>query len=399
MNTVNGSLSSVERLRHTLEHREPDRVPVDFLATPEIWDRLIEHFKPDTTGIVGAGFFSEDREAILRRLAVDCRVISYDMFCRPPERVLRAGATVDWWTSLSRSTPNRMWRQHLPDGTDYDIWGHHIRLVANPSGQYEEFASWPLAQAQTVADLAAFDWPEPDWWDFEQVPELIQALDTAGPFHLRFRIGSIFELAWQLRGLQEFMMDLARAPEIALYIMDRLTDVAVEYTRRFLERAGDRVEMVYFYDDIGGQNSLLISRPMWRKLVRPRHEKLIAVARSFGKKVMYHTDGAVRPLIPEFIDMGVDVLNPIQPNAKDMTPAELKESFGERLVFHGGIDIVNTLRVGTPAEVAAEVRDRVNVLGSGGGYILCSSHHIQADSPLENVLAMYDPELRYRSAA
>lgn len=382
-----------------MSHREPDRVPVDFLATPEIWDRLGAHFQPATAGLAGAEFFSLEREAILRQLQVDCRVISYDMFCRPPERGLRPGAAIDWWGALSRSTPNRMWRQHLPDGTDYDIWGHHIRLVANPSGQYEEFASWPLAKCETVADLAQFDWPEPDWWDFAPAPQVIQALDAAGPYHLRFRIGSIFELAWQLRGLQEFMMDLARAPEIPLYIMDRLTDILVENTRRFLKQAGDRVEMVYFYDDVGGQNSLLISRAMWRKYVRPRHEKLIAVAREFGKRVMYHTDGAVRSLIPEFIEMGVDVLNPLQPNAKDMAPADIKAEFGGRLAFHGGIDIVNTLRVGTPAEVAAEVQDRVNRVGAGGGYILCSSHHIQADSPLENVLAMYAPELRYRATA
>ncbi len=256
-----------------------------------------------------------------------------------------------------------------------------------------------MAKCETVADLAQFAWAEPDWWDFRPAPDVIRALDQAGPYHLRFRIGSVFELAWQLRGLQEFMMDLARAPEIPLYIMDRLTDVLVENTRRFLEQAGDRVEMVYLYDDVGGQNSLLISRAMWRKYVRPRHEKLIAVARAFGKKVMYHTDGAVRPLIPEFIDMGVDVLNPLQPNAKDMAPSSIKAEFGDRLAFHGGIDIVDTLRVGTPAEVAAEVQDRVSRLGAGGGYILCSSHHIQADSPLENVLAMYAPELRYRSAA
>ncbi|MBP7690642.1 MAG: hypothetical protein KA764_01925 [Anaerolineales bacterium] len=396
---LNGSLTPAERTRLALEHREPDRVPVDFLATPEIWDRLVAHFQPSTASLAGAEYFSLEREAILRQLQVDCRVISYDMFCRPPERVLRPGAEVDWWNSLSRSTPNRMWRQHLPDGTDFDIWGHHIRIVDNPSGRYEEFASWPLAKCETVADLAQFDWAEPDWWDFRPAPDVIRALDQAGPYHLRFRIGSVFELAWQLRGLQEFMMDLARAPEIPLYIMDRLTDVLVENTRRFLEQAGDRVEMVYLYDDVGGQNSLLISRAMWRKYVRPRHEKLIAVARAFGKKVMYHTDGAVRPLIPEFIDMGVDVLNPLQPNAKDMAPSSIKAEFGDRLAFHGGIDIVDTLRVGTPAEVAAEVQDRVSRLGAGGGYILCSSHHIQADSPLENVLAMYAPELRYRSAA
>ena len=391
-------LAPRERVRVALDHREPDRVPVDFLATPEIWERLVDRLRPSTSGLTGAEFFSLEREAILRHFQVDCRVISYDMFCAPPDRVMRPGAEVDWWTSLSRSTPNRMWRQHLPDGTDYDIWGHHIRIVDNPSGAYEEFVDWPLAKCTSVAELGQFDWPEPDWWDFQPVREVTRALNAARPHHLRFRIGSIFELAWQLRGLQEFMMDLAKAPEIPHYIMDRLTDVCVENTRRVLERAGDSIDMVYFYDDLGGQNSLLISKAMWRKFVRPRHERLIAVARAFGKKVMYHTDGAVRALIPELIDMGVDVLNPLQPTAKDMAPASLKQEFGDRLCFHGGIDIVNTLRVGTPDEVTAEVRGCVDRLGAHGGYILCSSHHIQADTPIENVLAMYRLDLRPRDA-
>ncbi len=111
---------------------------------------------------------------------------------------------------------------------------------------------------------------------------------------------------------------------------------------------------------------------------------------------MYHCDGAVDPLIPELIELGVDVLNPIQPDARGMDPRALKHEFGDRLAFHGGIDIVRTLPSGTPEEVADEVRNRVDALGEGGGYVLCSSHHIQPDTPIENVLAMYDVTLRYR---
>jgi uroporphyrinogen decarboxylase len=196
--------------------------------------------------------------------------------------------------------------------------------------------------------------------------------------------------------MDTFMMDLAADPEISLYILDRLTEVVVENLRRALQVAGDRIDMVYFYDDIGAQENLLISKNMWRRYIRPRHQQIIEVARSFGKPVMYHTDGAIFGLIPELIDMGVDVLDPIQPGAKDMAPSRLKAEFGDRLSFHGGVDIVNTLPKGTPAMVMGEVRERVEVMGQGGGYILSSSHHIQSDTPLENVLVMYRPELRYR---
>jgi uroporphyrinogen decarboxylase len=386
--------SGLERVSTALQHRQPDRVPVDFLATPEVWSRLIERLAPDTTGIPGGEFFSVDREAVLRRLEVDCRVISYDMFCAPPDRVIPPRAEVGWWGSPARSTPNRAWRLRLEDGRERDIWGHDLVTVENRGIAYEEYASWPLAEAESVADLARFQWPEPDWWDFTTVGRVVEALDNGGRSHIRFRIGAVLELAWQLRGLEAFMMDLAGEPEMATYIMDRITEVHVENTRRVLELAGDRIDMVYFYDDIGAQDGLLVSKPMWDRLIRPHHARIIDVARSFGVKVMYHTDGAVRSVLPDLVDMGVDVLNPIQPTARDMDPAGLKRDFGDRLCFHGGIDIVNTLRTGTPDQVRAEARERIATLGLEGGYIMCSSHHIQADSPIENVLALYEPELR-----
>lgn len=373
-------------------------MPVDFLATPEIWQRLVEYFKLDGSSIDSGGFFTPEREMLLRQFSVDCRLISYDMFCAPPERVLHPQAQIDWWSSLSRSSPNRMWRQLLPDGSSLDIWGHHTRTVENPSGAYEEFLRWPLRQAATTVELSQYAWPEPDWWDFSSLRSAIQRINPNGEYHLRYRAGTVFESAWQLRGMEEFLTDLAINPDIPLYIMERLTDVIVENTRRVLQTAGDLIDMVYFYDDVGAQTGLMISKNMWRRFIRPFHQRIIETARSFGKSVMYHCDGAIYPLIGELIDMGVDVLNPIQPNAKDMAPARLKAEFGDRLAFHGGIDIVGTLPKGTPEEVRNEVRQRVRDLGEGGGYILASSHHIQADTPIQNILAMYALELRRRDA-
>lgn len=392
------TLTPRQRVQTAIRHAEPDRVPTDFLATPEVWRKLIAQIQPDATGIGPADLIEPEREALLRHFEIDTRVLSYDMFCNPPDSALDAGAEVDWWNSLDRSTPNRMWRQRLPDGTNRDIWGAHRQKVEHAFGAYEEFASWPLQNAQSVDDLKTYRWPEPDWWDFSALPRLVAQMDSHQQYHLRFRIGSVFEIAWQLRGMQEFLMDLASQPELPRYIMQRLGEVHVENLRRVLDLIGDRLDMVYFYDDVATQNSLMISPAMWRADVRPLHRALAELAHGRGLPVMYHCDGAIYRLIPELIDMGIDVLNPIQPDAKDMDGYRLKAEFGERLAFHGGIDIIKTLPRGTKDEVMAEVRDRVNVLGQGGGYILCSSHHIQPDTPLENILAMYDVSLRYRSA-
>jgi uroporphyrinogen decarboxylase len=385
-----GAITPRERVLTALQHRQPDRLPVDFLATPEIWRRLQAQLGVPSQPLGGGNLIDPAWEGILRRFAVDCRVISYDQFCRPPDSALLPGARIDWWNALSRSTPNRMWRQELPDGTSRDIWGHVLRIVNNPTGAYEEYAAWPLAAAASVEDLKAHPWPEPDWWDFTPLRALLAQYDAEEAYHLRFRIGSVFEIGWQLRGMQEFLMDMVSQPEIPLYIMERLTDIYVENTRRVLELAGDRLDMVYFYDDVATQQSLMISARMWRRMIKPLHQRLIEVAKAFGTPVMYHCDGALYPLIPELIDMGVELLNPVQADAAGMDPQRLKDEFGDRLSFHGGIDIIKTLPRGTVDDVRAEVAERMRVLGRNGGYILASSHHIQSDTPLENVFAMYD---------
>jgi uroporphyrinogen decarboxylase len=287
-----------------------------------------------------------------------------------------------------------MWRQAMPDGSSFDIFGRHTRSQANQTGHYEEFCSWPLRSAGTVEELKSFAWPTPDWWDFSTLPGAIQKIDPHGQLSLRYRVGTVFEAAWQLRGMEEFLTDLAMNPDVPLYIMERLTETLVENTRQALALGGDAIDVVYFYDDVGAQNGLMISRNMWRRFIKPYHQRIIDAAKSAGKKVMYHCDGAILSLVPELIDMGIDVLDPIQPTAKDMQPERLKVEFGERLCFHGGVDIVGTLPRGTPDEVRAEVRARAKTLGANGGYILSSSHHIQSDTPLANVLAMYELGLR-----
>jgi uroporphyrinogen decarboxylase len=383
-----------ERVWTTIRHEETDYIPCDFAATTEVWNLLINHFQPEITGMEDLYWLEPQREAILRQLGVDCRIFSYDMFCAPPENVVKPGAQVDWWSTTIRSTPNRMWRQIMPDGTLYDIWGVHYRVEQHLYGEYEGYSSWVLGDATSAGDLKGYSWPRPDWWDFSELPAMIDRLQQDGPFHVRFRVGSFFEQAWALRGLEQFMLDFALDPTIPEYIMDRLLEVHLANLETVLQLAGDKLDMVYTYDDVATQNSLLISPEAWRRLVKPRHQKILDLIHRYNKPAMYHCDGAVAPLIPELIEIGVNVLNPIQPDSRGMEPAGLKAKYGQQLTFHGGVDIIKTLPRGSVEQVRQEVRARAQVLGAGGGYIMCSSHHIQPDTPLENVLAMYDPDLR-----
>lgn len=388
------STTSRERVNTSLSHEQPDRTPVDFLATPEIWRKLADHYQLEEYPNDDENYFCPVRRQILTQLNVDCAVLSYDMFYKPPQDVIGANGKVDWWASLARSTPARMWRNLTSDGIVKDLWGHEMRLVRSVSGEYEEFNRYPLAHAQSPEDVTKYAWPKPDHWDFSVLDQVISDLKKDNDYHIRFRIGSIFEYAWQLRGMEQFMVDLAANPDIPTAIMNSITEILCEVLKNVLKNHGNLIDMVYFYDDVGSQENLMISKRMWQRLIRPHHEKLIAVMKTYNKKVMYHTDGAIRPIIPDLIDMGIDVLNPIQPTAKNLEPKSLKEEFGDKLAFHGGIDIVKTLPKGTPEIVQKEVKERISEMSANGGYIMCSSHHIQSDTPLENILAMYELDLR-----
>ena len=347
-------MSPWERVECALSHKEPDRVPFDFWAVPEVWQAL------------RTGLDVPDDETVQRLLGIDCRMV-----------------TTRYVGSKARE---------LPDGTFIGPWGTHRRQVRNEFGSYDEYASHPLAAAETVADVLDWDWASPDDWDVSAVADQCRQLNRETRYHLRYEVGGIFEWSWALRGFERFLLDLVEQPEIAGAIMDRFTDIYIENTLRVIEAAGGALDMVYTYDDVGTQDRLLISPGMWRRYILPRHQRLNAAIRSaaYPVKIMYHSCGAVFPLIGAFIDeMGIDVLNPLQPRAAGMDAARIKNAFGDRLSFHGAIDIQKTLPHGTPADVEAEVLERCRILGRGGGYICTSAHYIQADTPLENILALY----------
>ena len=345
-------LTPRERVLLALERKETDRVPVDFMATGEAWARL--------KGRLGIA----DSEAVLGRLGIDLRH-PRQAYVGPP-------------------------LEQRADGS----WGVRRRPVANRAATYDEIVEHPLAGVQDAAELARYPWPRPEWWDAESLRGQIAQLDAENSYAIALEEfgdpGGMFEIAWYLRGMEQFLVDLAERPEIPFEIMRRVTDFYIGMLERVMAAAGDRVDLIWTSDDIAHQHGRLVSLKTWRQWIAPHHERLNRRIHETGARVMYHSCGAVRAFIPGLIEIGVDVLDVLQFSADGMDPREIKAEFGGRLAFHGGMDVQSTLPFGSEAEVRRVTRERIAVLGAGGGYILAPTHNIQGDTPPENVVAMYE---------
>jgi uroporphyrinogen decarboxylase len=346
-------MSPFERVESALARCQPDRVPFDFWAVPEIHAKLQPYLNVNSD------------EELMQLLGIDCRVISSDYIGPEPEI--------------------------FSDGTFFTAWGSHRRVVRNEYSSYEEYASFPLAEAKTCAEIETWPrWPRPEYFDWSRLVEKIKGVNTNVRYHIRVDVGGIFESAWSLYGLERFLIDLHERPEIPCAIMDCYTDLMIHNVERMMAAGEGLIDMVYTYDDVAVQNGLLMSPAMWRKFILPFHQRLNRVIKQYGVKILYHSCGGIYPLIGPLSDeMGIDALNPLQPRARMMDMQRIKDEFGARVAFHGGIDLQKTLPFGTQAEVVAEVRERCEILGKGGGYICTSAHYLQGDIPLENILAMY----------
>lgn len=346
-------MNNKQRVLATIDHIEPERVPVDLWALSPVTDNLRVHF-----GVEDGG----DDESVWQALGVDLRSV--------------------WPDYVGPQLPT------FDDGSWRDWWGLRKRMI----GPFEEVVEPPLADAQTVADVEAHPWPDPDWFDYKGMRPTCEAL---GEYALVVRdpgphATCVLRLAIFLRGMEKFMMDLALNPDLAQAIIERVERFYLEFDKRIFEAVGDLTDIYFIADDVGVQDGLMISPRMFRKFIRPSLERFIAQAKAHGQRVMYHTCGAVRRLIPDFIEMGIDILNPIQVSAKGMEPAGLKQDFGDALCFHGALDVQTILSQGTPDQVRVEVTRLCQVLGQGGGFILAPTNNVMPETPVENILALYE---------
>ena len=276
-----------------------------------------------------------------------------------------------------------------------DMWGIEWQYMLDAYSVY----SSPLSNAKTVADIENFAWPDP--YD----PKLVEGLAERAKWLYQNTDyvlvgdsikGGILTKALQIRGYEQMFADLANNIEFAEALMDKLLDLYKHFWSHFLNAVGPYVQMVYFTDDIGGQSSMMISPDTFRQLIKPRLASLIDHIKSEADvKFMYHTDGTVTPVVEDIIQMGVDILNPIQTSALGMDTAVLKELYHGRLCFHGAIDVQQMLPFESTDGVRYDVAKRIHDLAPGGGYILAPCHNIGSDVPPENIETMYEAAQEY----
>jgi uroporphyrinogen decarboxylase len=354
-------MTTKERILAVLNRRPIDRLPVDLWHTPEVVEMLKRH--------CGAA----DEFAMWKKLGLDKIVwVFMDYRSGSGERVGgQSGAGAE-------------------GGGSRTMWGVPLKDIQAGEAHYAEFGEAPMLGYQTPAAVAAYPWwPQVERFDFDDAVTLAQraARDYAviGPWV------SFFEIYCQVRGLEQAMMDMAESPELVDVILDHIENIQTEMMKQFFARAGKNLDLVFISDDVGGQQSLLISPTAWARHLKPRLTRWCDLIHSHGLKVFYHTDGAVRPLLKPILDCGVDVLNPIQHACPGMDMRELKKEFGHRVIFHGGVDNQQVLPFGSVADVRAETQHCLDTLGAGReGFICCSCHNVQAGTPLENILTMIE---------
>ncbi|MCX7806369.1 MAG: uroporphyrinogen-III decarboxylase-like protein, partial [Planctomycetota bacterium] len=340
-----------ERWLAVLTRRKPDRVPMDYWATGEFDEKLKKH--------LGCATMDE----VFAKLHIDIPLTVGPKYVGPKPK----------------------------EGED--IFGMRRKPVNYGTGVYYEVVYSPLAQYKSVEEIERnYRWPDPDWWDYSGIPVKIK-----GQEHRPIKGGGSepFLTYKALRGMEQAYMDLIENPEIVHYCLDKLFHLAYENTRRIYEAIPGKVLISYVAEDLGSQNDLLFSPAQIREFLLPRMKKMMDLVRQAGAFVFHHTDGAVRKILPDLIEIGIQVLNPVQWRCPGMEREGLKRDFGDKLIFHGAVDNQYTLPFGSAAEVRQEVLDNYRILGAGGGYILAPCHNIQAVTPPGNVVAMYETGYEY----
>jgi uroporphyrinogen decarboxylase len=374
-------MTSRERVIAALAHREPDRVPFDCNFVYEGYLRLKEYLGLETEKEVypsSPWLAVGNPIELLRELNIDLCYIGLGKAKNSP--VFEYG--MDTYT---------------------DEWGVKFRKVEHATGLNYEICEQVLANG-TVDDLEDYPWPDP------YNPELTEGLEEKArnlygntDFALIGKFSnSIFEQAFYMRGFEQMLMDVSLNPDFVDALMGKLVDIALARLDVGLQACGKYIQCVRFAgDDMGQQNGPLMSPKMFRRVIKPQFARYYKEARTMIDqynpkiKIMAHTDGDVYPIIPDYIEMGLDVLNPVQPYVAEMEHDKLKAEFGDRLSFHAAIDIQKVMPFGTPEEVKAEAIKTMQALGCGGGYILAPTHYIQADVPAENIIALRDAVLEH----
>jgi uroporphyrinogen decarboxylase len=375
-----------ERIQAALDHKESDRIPIDLGSslvtsiTKAAYVPLRDHLGfPEEEIVVydevqQLPYVGED---VLERFGVDTRMVQL-----PPTHI--AGVEIvddgEYWA---------MW----------DRWGAKMRMPKDKP-LYYDWVDFPITEMTSEA-LEAYQWPEPD------SPELIAGLRERAQ-HLRATTdyaligsgiigGGIFEQACRVMGMEPFMMAMLTEPAFSAKLVDGITDTYIESVDRYLSEVGEYIDVFTFWDDVATQQGWMINPQSYIDVIKPRQKRLFeAIKERTDAKLFYHGCGAVYELIPHLIEIGVDILNPVQVNAEGMDSARLKKTYGNDIVFWGGgVDTQKVLPFGTPEQVRDEVKRRIDDFAPGGGFVFASVHNVQAYVPPENIEAAFDTALNY----
>jgi len=346
-------LTSKQRVLCSLRWQEPDRVPIQLYVTPEIQNLLAEHL---------------GGRDVLECLGVDFRTVGAQY--RGP---VKPG-----------------------DGqiAHYDMWGTgYVAIDNGRGGVYYEAALLPLAELKTLDDVAAYPWPSPDDFDYSGVEA---QCDAAGDYAVcggGAGIPDILNGVSRGRGMEQVVVDVALRDEVGLAIIDRRCDIFYEVMRRTLAAGGGKIDILCLGEDMGNQNGRMFSPTDFEEVFRPRLQRFIDLGHKFGAKTMMHSCGDTHAIMPALIEMGLDVLDAMQPEPAGMDPETIRAACRGKLAFCGLLSTQRTLPFGTESECRAEARHRLDVIARGGGYIFAPSHCIQAGTPLRNILAAYEEAL------
>ena len=370
-------MNGKERILTAVAHKEPDRVPMDFGGSMVTsihkiaYDKLKKHLNilgdKKTEIARGRSLVAKVDAEVQDSLGIDTRMLIAN--------------SPDGWASEMPAGDNRLideWgiEWHLPDGfSNYEI------------------ANSPLWGKVSPNDIKTYKWPDP--YNIpglkglrKNAEALREATDKAIIANLALQIHT---QSYFLRGFSDYLMDLVIQPSLVEAIMDGVLDVFVERAKIIMNEIGDLVDIVYVADDLGTQTGPLFSPEIYRKILKPRQMKLFEAIKNKNEvKILYHSCGSVVKFIDDFVDVGVDILNPVQVTAKGMNTEDLKKKFGHKICFWGGIDTQHVLPFGTPEEVREEVKKRIDDLAASGGYVVAPVHNIRPEVPPENIIAMVE---------
>ena len=352
-------MTSKERVKIAFAHETPDRVPIDYLANPGIDARLKKHY----------GLRPDDDEGLRQRLGVDFLEI----------------------------IPEYIGPQIHPDvpGRKVDrLWGIRTRWVDHESGGYWDYCDFPLRGADMEA-VEAWPMPSPDHFDYERIPDLCRKYSTYALLIGNPGAGDMINSAGMIRTMDQVLMDLATDDPVCLRYIERKNAIQLAVLERALEAARGAIDILWLGEDLGTQRGPMVSLELFRRHIRPRHQAFVDLAQRYHIPVMMHSCGSSSWAYEDFIEMGITIIDTLQPEAKDMAPAHLKSTYGDRLSFHGCMSTAGSVAKGNVQETIDSTRSLLETMMPGGGYAFSPTHMLQDNSPTANVVAMYDAVQRY----